>query len=142
MEEFEGLYFYNKICQFDYWCDGYLDGFEVVCYDYKELVDIYGVFLGVVFLVDFFYMGMDISIYKMDWKLVDYLDVLLVLKGYLFVYFIFGKFFILDFCCWMEEYFGIGNFFKGVGWFIFIVWMNYNFFYIDIMFYKDLLRVV
>ena len=52
MEELEGLYFYNKIRQSDYRCDGYLDGLEVVCYDYKELADTYGVFPGVVFLVD------------------------------------------------------------------------------------------
>ena len=37
----------HKIRQSNYRCDGYLDGLEVVCYDYKELADTYGVFPGV-----------------------------------------------------------------------------------------------
>ena len=36
-------------------------------------------------------MATDISTYRMDWKLTDYLDVLLVLKGHPFVYFTSGK---------------------------------------------------
>ena len=140
MEELEGLYFYNKIRQSDYRCDGYLDGLEVVCYDYKELADTYGVFPGVVFLVDPPYMGTDISTYKMDWKRADYLDVLLVLKGHPFVYFTSGKSPILDFCRWMEEHPGIGNPFKGAGRSTLTARMNYNSSYTDIMLYKDLPR--
>ena len=60
--------FYNKIRQADYRCDGYLDGLEVVCYDYKELAETYRVLPGVVFLVDPPYMGTDISTYRMDWE--------------------------------------------------------------------------
>ncbi|MFR5896921.1 MAG: hypothetical protein ACLUGY_21510 [Phocaeicola massiliensis] len=58
----------------------------------------------VVFLADPPYMATDISTYKMDWKLSDYLDVLLVLERNPFVYFTSGKSPILDFCGWMEKH--------------------------------------
>lgn len=138
MEELEGLYFYNKIRQSDYRCDGYLDGLEVVCYDYKELAETYRVLPGVVFLVDPPYMGTDISTYRMDWKLGDYLDVLPVLKGHPFVYFTSSKSPILDFCKWMEEHPGTGNPFKGTGRSAITARMNYNSSYTDIMLYNNM----
>ena len=97
-EELKKQNLYNKLRQNDYNCDGYLDGLEVVCCDYKELADKYNADTDVVFLVDPPYMATDISTYKMDWRLQDYLDVLLVLSGHPFVYFTSGKSPILDFC--------------------------------------------
>ena len=138
MEELEHLCFYNKIRQADYRCDGYLDGLEVVCYDYKELAETYRVLPGVVFLVDPPYMGTDISTYRMDWKLGDYLDVLPVLKGHPFVYFTSSKSPILDFCKWMEEHPGKGNPFKGTGRSAITARMNYNSSYTDIMLYNNM----
>ena len=95
-EELKKQNLYNKLRQNDYSCDGYLDGLEVVCCDYKELADKYNADTDVVFLVDPPYMSTDISTYKMDWRLQDYLDVLLVLSRHPFVYFTSGKSPILE----------------------------------------------
>ncbi len=83
--------FYNNMRLSDYCCEGYLDGLEVVCCDYRELVDRYRDSPDVVFLIDPPYIATDISTYRMDWKLTDYLDVLLVLEGHPFIYFTSGK---------------------------------------------------
>ena len=91
----------------------------------------------VVFLIDPPYMATDISTYRMDWKLTDYLDVLLVLKGHPFVYFTSGKSPILDFCRWMEEHPETGNPFKGAGMSTLTARMNYSSSYTDIMLYKE-----
>ena len=135
-EELKKQNLYNKLRQNDYSCDGYLDGLEVVCCDYKELADKYNADTDVVFLVDPPYMATDISTYKMDWRLQDYLDVLLVLSGHPFVYFTSGKSPILDFCEWMEQHPGIGNPFKGTCKSTLTARMNYNSSYTDIMLYK------
>jgi len=136
-EELKKQNLYNKLRQNDYNCDGYLDGLEVVCCDYKELADKYNADTDVVFLVDPPYMATDISTYKMDWRLQDYLDVLLVLSGHPFVYFTSGKSPILDFCEWMEQHPGIGNPFRGTGKSTLTARMNYNSSYTDIMLYKE-----
>ena len=135
-EELKKQNLYNKLRQNDYNCDGYLDGLEVVCCDYKELADKYNADTDVVFLVDPPYMATDISTYKMDWRLQDYLDVLLVLSGHPFVYFTSGKSPILDFCEWMEQHPGIGNPFRGTCKSTLTARMNYNSSYTDIMLYK------
>lgn len=137
LEELEKQNLYNKLRQSDYRCDGYLDGLDVVCCDYKVLADRYGVFREAVFLVDPPYMATDISTYKMDWKLTDYLDVLLVLKKHPFVYFTSGKSPILDFCKWMEEHPETGNPFREAGKSTLTARMNYNSSYTDIMLYKE-----
>lgn len=137
LEELEKQNLYNKIRRSDYRCDGYLDGLEVVCCDYRELAGRYGALPNVVFLIDPPYMATDISTYKMDWKLTDYLDVLLVLKGHPFVYFTSGKSPILDFCRWMEEHPDMGNPFRGAGKSTLTARMNYNSSYTDIMLYRE-----
>lgn len=90
-----------------------------------------------IFAIDPPYMATDISTYRMDWKLTDYLDVLLVLKGHPFVYFTSGKSPILDFCRWMEEHPETGNPFKGAGMSTLTARMNYSSSYTDIMLYKE-----
>ena len=132
------LNFYNNIRLSDYSCEGYLDGLEVVCCDYRELTDKYRDSPDVVFLIDPPYMATDISTYRMDWKLTDYLDVLLVLKGHPFIYFTSGKSPILDFCRWMEEHPETGNPFKGAGISTLTARMNYSSSYTDIMLYKEM----
>ena len=129
---------YNNMRLSDYCCEGYLDGLEVVCCDYRELVDRYRDSPNVVYLIDPPYMATDISTYRMDWKLTDYLDVLLVLKGHPFIYFTSGKSPILDFCRWMEEHPETGNPFKGAGMSTLTARMNYSSSYTDIMLYKEM----
>ena len=104
----------------------------------RELVDRYRDSPDVVFLIDPPYMATDISTYRMDWKLTDYLDVLLVLKGHPFIYFTSGKSPILDFCRWMEEHPETGNPFKGAGMSTLTARMNYSSSYTDIMLYKEM----
>nr|WP_257228565.1 DNA adenine methylase [Phocaeicola vulgatus] len=132
------LNFYNNMRLSDYCCEGYLDGLEVVYCDYRELVDRYRDSPDVVFLIDPPYMATDISTYRMDWKLTDYLDVLLVLEGHPFIYFTSGKSPILDFCRWMEEHPETGNPFKGAGISTLTARMNYSSSYTDIMLYKEM----
>lgn len=138
LEELGKQSFYNNLRLSDYRCGGYLDGLEVVCCDYKVLADKYGGAADVVFLVDPPYMATDTSTYKMDWKLKDYLDVLLVLKGHPFVYFTSSKSPILDLCSWMEEHPGTGNPFRGAGKSTFAARMNYASSYTDIMLYREM----
>ena len=83
-------------------------------------------------------MATDISTYRMDWKLTDYLDVLLVLEGHPFIYFTSGKSPILDFCRWMEEHPETGNPFKEAGMSTLTARMNYSSSYTDIMLYKEM----
>lgn len=84
------------------------------------------------------YMATDISTYKMDWKLSDYLDVLLVLERNPFVYFTSGKSPILDFCGWMEKHPDVRNPFAGAEKRTLTAHMNYNSSYTDIMLYRSL----
>lgn len=138
LQELEKQNLYNKIKRTDYRCDGYLDGLEIVCCDYKELAEKYAGNPDVVFLADPPYMATDISTYKMDWKLSDYLDVLLVLERNPFVYFTSGKSPILDFCGWMEKHPDVRNPFAGAEKRTLTAHMNYNSSYTDIMLYRSL----
>lgn len=79
---------YNSIKQTDYVADGYLDGVEIVKADYRELFAQYKDTENVVFLVDPPYLSTDTKTYKCYWKLADYLDVLKVLEGHAYIYFI------------------------------------------------------
>jgi len=68
-------------------CPGYLAGLEIVSCDYRELFEQYKDTPSVVFLVDPPYLSTDVGTYRMYWRLADYLDVLSVLPGHNFIYF-------------------------------------------------------
>jgi len=103
--------FYNRVRKDGYNVDGYLDGLEVVKYDYMEL---FGQFAGrkdVLFLVDPPYLSTDTSTYSSDnyWKLKDYLDVLLILAKDNYVYFTSNKSQIIELCDWFADNYSLNT---------------------------------
>lgn len=106
--------FYNNVRQIDYICNGYLDGLEIVKYDYRELFDRHKQTPGVVFLVDPPYLSTDAGHYENYWKLRDYLDVLRVIDGRPFFYFTSNKSNIVELIEWMQSNNIVGNPFVGI----------------------------
>jgi site-specific DNA-adenine methylase len=106
---------YNRLKRENYVTDGYLDGIEVVKYDYRTLVERFRGRKDVLFLVDPPYLSTDASSYKAGtyWKLKDYLDVLLALLDGNYVYFTSSKSQIVELCDWFAEHFGLDTPFSG-----------------------------
>lgn len=130
--------FYNNIRKQDYpLCTDYLNGLEIVSCDYKELVKKYKNLPNVVFLVDPPYLSTEVGTYRMNWRLSDYLDVLVILLDKSFIYFTSNKSSILELCCWMGNHPNIGNPFNNAKKEEFNARMNYNSTYTDIMLYKQ-----
>lgn len=102
LEELKKQRFYNRLRKSDYDATSYLKDVEFVCYDYKELFDMYKDVPNVVFLVDPPYLSTDCSTYKNYWKLSDYLDVLKVLMDTNYFYFTSNKSSIVELCEWIE----------------------------------------
>ena len=127
---------YNNIRQTDYpEAKDYLEGLTITGEDYKEVFKRYKNVPGVVFLVDPPYLSTEVGTYKMYWRLVDYLDVLTVLKGHPFVYFTSNKSSILELCDWIDRNPLIGSPFKNCRKVEFNAHMNYNSKYTDMMLY-------
>ncbi|MCD8440740.1 DNA adenine methylase [Tenacibaculum finnmarkense] len=101
-KELEAQDFYCKIRKSNYKGDDYLNGVELVKYDYKELFNKYKDIKNVCFLVDPPYLSTDFTTYKNYWKLTDYLDVLQVLKDTSYFYFTSNKSSIVELCEWIE----------------------------------------
>lgn len=128
--------FYNNVRQIDYICNGYLDGLEIVKYDYRELFDLYKNATGVMFFVDPPYLSTDAGMYKCYWKLREYLDVLRVIDGRPYIYFTSNKSNIVELIDWMQSNSIGGNPFVGANRREFNVSMNCNAKYTDIMLYR------
>jgi hypothetical protein len=95
--------FYNRIRSADFDASGYLDGLEIVGDDYKVLFERFKDEPGVVFVVDPPYLSTDVGTYKGYWKLADYLDVTLLLKGTNYIYFTSEKSHVVDLCNWIQK---------------------------------------
>uniref|UniRef100_UPI003FED8198 DNA adenine methylase n=1 Tax=Bacteroides uniformis TaxID=820 RepID=UPI003FED8198 len=128
---------YNRVRLTDYVCDGYLDGLKITSCDYKELFETYKDIPNVIFLVDPPYLSTEVGTYKMNWKLLDYLDVLTVLCGSSFVYFTSNKSSIIELCKWMESHPMVGNPFQRATKVECITNLNNIAGYTDIMLYKE-----
>ena len=129
---------YNNIKAADYpACQDYLDGLTITSCDYKVLFEQYKDVPDVVFLVDPPYLSTDSKVYKLYWKLSDYLDVLTVLDGHQFVYFTSNKSSIIELCDWMGRHPQLGNPFKNCHRREFNAHMNYSSSYTDIMLYTN-----
>ena len=135
-DEFAKETFYNRIKQKDYTTDGYLEGVEVVHYDYRVLFSMYRHFPNVVFLIDPPYLSTDCSSYKSYWKLKDYLDVLLLLKDTSYFYFTSNKSSIIELCDWLEQNLNAPSPFFGATKKEVINGVNKDARYTDIMMYK------
>lgn len=102
-QEFENEGFYNCIKQTPYNADGYLDGLEIVKYDYRELFNRYKDLPEVVFLVDPPYLSTMTGHYQNNWRLNDYLDVPQILVGQAYIYFTSDKSSIVDLMEWLQK---------------------------------------
>ncbi|MCD8282202.1 MAG: DNA adenine methylase [Prevotella sp.] len=135
--------FYNCIRREDYPVrEDYLDGLDVVCYDYRELFKIYADCRDVVFLVDPPYLATEVSTYGISWTTADYLDVLTVLANHSYVYFTSCKSSIIEICEWMGRTPLRGNPFEGAVRTDFEAHVGHTARYTDIMLYKNIGRHV
>lgn len=136
-EEFEKQTLYNCIRTTSYCVDGYLDGLNVVCMDYKDLFNQYKNIPGVLFLIDPPYLSTDVSTYSSDyWKLKDYLDVLNVLKEVDYMYFTSNKSNVIELAEWIETNLNALNPFRGAVRKEVISNTTHNTKYTDIMLYR------
>lgn len=136
LQELEKSTMYNCVRKANYDVSGYLDGLQIVKYDYKELFNKYKHLDNVVFFVDPPYLSTEVGTYKNYWRLSDYLDVLKVLKENSYVYFTSDKSSIIELCDWLEMNLEANNPFKGAIQYDMPVKVNYNGGYTDVMLYK------
>ena len=137
-EELKQSTLYNNIIQKDYNCNGYLEGLEVVKYDYRELFEQFKTQKNVVFIVDPPYLSTKTGSYKNYWKLADYLDVLNVIKDVSYIYFSSNKSSIIELLQWLECNLNAVNPFYGAILRETQNRMNYNSVYKDMMLYKNI----
>lgn len=137
LSDFAKQTMYNCVRKSNYNVTGYLDGLEVVKYDYKELFDKFKGRKDVVFLVDPPYLSTEQSTYKNYWRLANYLDVLNTLKDTNYFYFTSDKSSIIELCDWLEKNLEATNPFKGAVKYEMPVKVNHNAGYTDIMLCKE-----
>ena len=137
-EELKQSTLYNNIIQKDYNCNGYLEGLEVVKYDYRELFEQFKTQKNVVFIVDPPYLSTKAGNYKNYWKLADYLDVLNVIKDVSYIYFTSNKSSIIELLQWLEYNLNAVNPLYGAIRRETRNQMNYYSVYKDIMLYKNI----
>ncbi|MDY6381399.1 MAG: hypothetical protein SPK52_02225 [Synergistales bacterium] len=137
-EELVGECFYNKIKKTDYNADGYLEGVEVEHLDYKLLFDMYKHNPDVCFVLDPPYLSTDCSSYKSNWRLKDYLDVLLTLQGTSYFYFTSNKTSIVELCQWLAMHQNLDNPLIDAQCEETTVGVNKDSKYRDLMFYRNL----
>ncbi len=137
LEDLSKQTMYNCVRKSNYNVSGYLDGLEVVRYDYKELFDKFKDRNDVVFFVDPPYLSTEQCTYKNYWRLSNYLDVLNTLKDTSYFYFTSDKSSIIELCEWLEKNLEANNPFKGAVKYEMPVKVNHNAGYTDIMLYKQ-----
>lgn len=97
---------YNRVHEGDYRADGYLDGLEVTCKDYRELFAEHCDNPRALFLLDPPYLTTECGQYGNYWRLSDYLDVLRLTVGTRYIYFTSDKSQIVELCRWMQDNLG------------------------------------
>ncbi|MBE6298702.1 MAG: DNA adenine methylase [Bacteroidales bacterium] len=127
---------YNCCRTTDYCADGYLEGLEIVCKDYKELFKEYRDNKEVLFLVDPPYLSTEVGAYKCYWKLSDYLDVLNVIEKSKYIYFTSNKSQVIELCQWIAKNPDFGDPFNGAEIHTQTSNINYQSGYVDIMLVK------
>ena len=135
-EEIAKETFYNTVKQSDYVADGYLQGVERICVDYKKAFAEYKNNKNVVFLIDPPYLSTDAKSYKSYWKLRDYLDVLDTLQTGNYFYFTSNKSQLIELCNWFANRTAYASPFSGSTMVSVAGSVNFNAQYEDIMLYK------
>lgn len=136
LSELERQTFYNTVKQSPYpLCTDYLDGLEIVKYDYRELFTRFKDVPNVAFLVDPPYLSTQAGHYSGYWKLADYLDVSQTILEHPYIYFTSNKSSVIEFFDWMEAH-GFGSSFNDAVRKEIKNSVNYNAQYTDIMIYR------
>lgn len=127
---------YNRVRRSDYsLCEDYLSGLTIVSEDYKSLFDRYKEIPNVVFLVDPPYLNTEVDSYNMNWRLGDYLDVVLVLLKHPFVFFTSNRSSVVELCEWLAHNGGLPNPFGRCNKIEIEALLNHHAGYIDMMYY-------
>lgn len=96
--------FYNRVTLHPYTAEGYLQGVERVCKDFKELIDEFKDNPKALFVCDPPYILTDKAHYKQSyWGVAKYLDLLDEMREAKSIYFTSSKSGLLDFYKWIEE---------------------------------------
>lgn len=97
--------FYNCIRRSPYSAEGYLDGLEVTCKDFRELFEEFKDCEKVLFLLDPPYLQTDLDSYHNAdfWTLGESLDVVRTMMGSKFIFFTSGKSDIPELLDWLSE---------------------------------------
>lgn len=138
-EDFEGDTLYNRLRSTNYdEATDYLQGIEIVKFDYKVLFEKYKDEPNVVFLIDPPYLSTDTATYNSQnyWKLSDYLNVLDCLHGNSYFYFTSNKSQIVELCEWIETRTANANPFNGAKVCTVGNAPSYNTKFTDIMYYR------
>lgn len=127
---------YNRVRRSDYaLCEDYLSGLAIVSEDYKNLFNRYKEIPNVVFLVDPPYLNTEVDSYNMNWRLGDYLDVVLVLLKHPFVFFTSNRSSVVELCEWLAHNGGLPNPFGRCNKIEIEALLNHHAGYIDMMYY-------
>lgn len=104
-EELKKATLYNKVSKNKYNATGYVDGLEVVKYDYFELLKQFSGKSGVLFVADPPYLSTSVSSYKTAryWRLTDYLNILSLLRENNYVYFTSDKGCLIELLDWISS---------------------------------------
>lgn len=97
--------FYNKARQTPYSAEGYLDGLEIMCKDFRELFEEFKDREKVLFLLDPPYLQTDMDSYHNSdfWTLGETLDVIRMMMGSKFIFFTSDKSDIPELLDWLSE---------------------------------------
>ena len=97
--------FYNNARQTPYSAEGYLDGLEITCKDYRELFEEFKDREKVLFLLDPPYLQTDMDSYHNSdfWTLGETLDVVRMMMGSKFIFFTSDKSDIPELLDWLSE---------------------------------------
>ena len=97
--------FYNSVRQSPFSAEGYLDGLEITCKDFRELFEDFKDREKVLFLLDPPYLQTDMDSYHNAdfWTLGETLDVVRMMMGSKFIFFTSGKSDIPELLDWLSE---------------------------------------
>ena len=102
--------FYNSVKKQDYSpASGYLEGLEICKCDYMRLFDEFKNNEKAFFICDPPYLNTDVTTYKMNWTLRDYLRVLNCLRASQFAFFTSEKSSLVELLEWLEDKFSYNN---------------------------------
>ena len=102
--------FYNSVKKQDYdRASDYLDGLEICKCDYMRLFDEFKNNEKAFFICDPPYLNTDVTTYKMNWTLRDYLRVLNCLRASQFAFFTSEKSSLVELLEWLEDKFSYNN---------------------------------